>query len=161
MPSFDVVSKLERHEVENAIAQAQKEIGTRYDFRDTGTSIEDTKEGIVLRSDAEARLEAAYGVLQEKMVKRKVSLKSLDPQEIAPAGGKSFRQLIKLKEGVEMEKAKEIVKALKDSKMKVQGAIQGDLVRVSGKKKDDLQAAIAFLRGKDFGLPLQYVNFRE
>lgn len=161
MPSFDVVSKLERHEVENAIAQAQKEIGTRYDFRDTGSSIEDTKEGIVLRSDAEARLEAAYGVLVEKMVKRKVSVKSLDPQKIEPAGGKSFRQLVKLKEGVEMEKAKEIVKALKDSKLKVQGAIQGDLVRVSGKKRDDLQGAIAFLRGKDFGLPLQYVNFRE
>lgn len=161
MPSFDVVSKLERHEVENAIAQAQKEIGTRYDFRDTGTSIEDTKEGIVLRSDAEARLEAAWGVLQEKMVKRKVSLKSLDPQKVEPAGGKAFRQLVKLKEGVDMDRAKEIVKALKDSKMKVQGAIQGDLVRVSGKKRDDLQAAIAFLRGKDFGLPLQFVNFRE
>ena len=161
MPSFDVVSKLARHEVENALMQAQKEIGTRYDFRDTGTSLEDTKDGIVIRSDAEARLEAAYGVLQEKMVKRKVSLMSLDPQTIEPAGGKSFRQLIKLKEGVEVEQAKEIVKALKDAKMKVQGAIQGDLVRVSGKKRDDLQAAIAFLKGKDFGLPLQYINFRE
>jgi uncharacterized protein YajQ (UPF0234 family) len=161
MPSFDVVSKLARHEVENALMQAQKEIGTRYDFRDTGTSLEDTKEGIVLRSDAEARLEAAYGVLQEKMVKRKVSLLSLDAQKIEPAGGKSFRQLIKLKEGVEIEQAKEIVKALKDAKLKVQGAIQGDLVRVSGKKRDDLQAAIAFLKGKDFGLPLQFVNFRE
>ena len=161
MPSFDVVSKLARHEVENALMQAQKEIGTRYDFRDTGTSLEETKEGIVIRSDAEARLEAAYGVLQEKMVKRKVSLMSLDPQTIEPAGGKSFRQLIKLKEGVEVEQAKEIVKALKDAKMKVQGAIQGDLVRVSGKKRDDLQAAIAFLKGKDFGLPLQYINFRE
>ena len=161
MPSFDVVSKLARHEVENALMQAQKEIGTRYDFRDTGTSLEDTKEGIVIRSDAEARAEAAYGVLQEKMIKRKVSLLSLDPQTIEPAGGKSFRQLIKLKEGVEIEQAKEIVKALKDAKMKVQGAIQGDLVRVSGKKRDDLQAAIAFLKGKDFGLPLQYINFRE
>lgn len=161
MPSFDVVSKLARHEVENALMQAQKEIGTRYDFRDTGTSLEDTKDGIVIRSDAEARLEAAYGVLQEKMVKRKVSLMSLDPQNVEAAGGKSFRQLIKLKEGVEVEQAKEIVKSLKDAKMKVQGAIQGDLVRVSGKKRDDLQAAIAFLKGKDFGLPLQFVNFRE
>ena len=161
MPSFDVVSKLERHEVENALMQAQKEIGTRYDFRDTGTSLEDTKDGIVIRSDAEARLEAALGVLQEKLVKRKVSLKALDPQNVEPAGGKSFRQLIKLKEGVDMEHAKEIVKAIKDEKMKVQGAIQGDLVRVSGKKRDDLQAAIAFLRSKDFGLPLQFINFRE
>jgi len=100
-------------------------------------------------------------VLQEKLVKRKVSLKALDPQNVEPAGGKSFRQLIKLKEGVDMEHAKEIVKAIKDEKMKVQGAIQGDLVRVSGKKRDDLQAAIAFLRSKDFGLPLQFINFRE
>jgi uncharacterized protein YajQ (UPF0234 family) len=161
MPSFDVVSKLERHEVENAVVQASKEVGQRYDFKDTGTTIEQTEDGIVLRSNAEARLEAAYDVLQEKMVKRKVSLKSLDPEDPKPAGGQTFRQLVKLKEGVDIDRAKQIVKAIKDSKVKVQAAIQGDLVRVSGKKRDDLQEAIALLRGQDFGLPLQYINFRE
>lgn len=161
MPSFDVVSKLDHHEVENAFQQAQKEVGQRYDFKDTATTLEKNQDGIVLRSTTEDRLNAARGVLEDKIVKRKVSLKALDPQKIEAAGGQSFRQLVKLKEGVEMEKAKEIVKAIKDSKMKVQAAIQGDLVRISGKKRDDLQEAIALLRGKDFGLPLQYVNFRE
>lgn len=161
MPSFDVVSKLDRHEVENAVNQASKEVAQRYDFRDTGSSIEQTEDGIVLRSNAEARLEAALGVLQEKMVKRKVSLKSLDAEDPKPAGGQQWRQLVKLKEGVDTDRAKQIVKAIKDSKVKVQAAIQGDLVRVSGKKRDDLQEAIALLRGQDFGLPLQFINFRE
>ena len=143
------------------MVQASKEVGQRYDFKDTGTTIEQTEDGIVLRSNAEARLEAAYDVLQEKMVKRKVSLKSLDPEDPKPAGGQTFRQLVKLKEGVDIDRAKQIVKAIKDSKVKVQAAIQGDLVRVSGKKRDDLQEAIALLRGQDFGLPLQYINFRE
>jgi uncharacterized protein YajQ (UPF0234 family) len=161
MPSFDVVSKLDHHEVENAFQQAQKEVAQRYDFKDTATTMEKSADGIVLRSSTEDRLDAARGVLEDKFVKRKVSLKSLDPQKIEPSGGQSFRQLVKLKEGVDMERAKEIVKAIKDSKTKVQGAIQGDLVRVSGKKRDDLQQAIALLRTKDFGLPLQFVNFRE
>ncbi len=161
MPSFDVVSKLDHHEVENAFQQATKEVAQRYDFKDTATSLEKNQDGIVVRSSTEDRLNAARGVLEDKIVKRKVSLKALDAQKIEPAGGQSFRQLVKLKEGVEMEKAKEIVKTIKDGKLKVQGAIQGDLVRVSGKNRDDLQAAIALLRGKDFGLPLQFVNFRE
>jgi uncharacterized protein YajQ (UPF0234 family) len=161
MPSFDVVNKLDHHEVENATNQASKEVGQRYDFRDTGTSIEKTEEGIVLRSNAEARLEAAWGVLQEKMVKRKVSLQSLEAEDPKPAGGQSFRMLVKLKEGVDQDRARQIVKAIKDSKIKVQAAIQGDLVRVSGKKRDELQETIALLRGQDFGLPLQFLNFRE
>jgi uncharacterized protein YajQ (UPF0234 family) len=161
MPSFDIVSKLQRNEVDNAVNQAIKEVGTRFDFRDTGTTIEQTEEGIVLRSDSEGRLDAAREVLEDKMVKRKVALKALDPQKPAQAGGKTWRQLIKLKEGIEQDKAKEIVKAIKDSKIKVQASIQGDLVRVTGKKKDDLQETIALLRGKDFDLPLQFVNFRE
>lgn len=161
MPSFDVVSKLDQHEVENATNQASKEVAQRYDFRDTGTSIEKTEEGIVLRSNAEARLEAALGVLHEKMVKRKVSLKSLDAEDPKPAGSQSFRQLVKLKEGIDQDRAKQIVKAVKDSRIKVQVAIQGDLVRVSGKKRDELQETIALLRAQDFGLPLQFINFRE
>jgi uncharacterized protein YajQ (UPF0234 family) len=161
MPSFDVVSKLDHHEVDNAFQQAQKEIAQRYDFKDTQTSLEKNQDGIVFRSSTEDRIDAARGVLEDKFARRKVSLKALDPQKIEQAGGQMFRQLVKLKEGVEMEKAKEIVKTIKDAKLKVQGAIQGDLVRVSGKKRDDLQEAIALLRGKDFGLPLQFTNFRE
>lgn len=161
MPSFDVVSKLDHSEVENALVQAQKEIAQRYDFRDTGTELEKTKEGIIIRSDSDGRLGAALVVLQEKMVKRKVSLKALDAQDPEKAGGSTWKQLVKFKEGVAVEKAKEIVKALKDAKLKVQGSIQGDVVRVSGKKRDDLQEAIAFLRTQDYDLPLSYLNFRE
>jgi cyclic-di-GMP-binding protein len=160
MPSFDVVSKLDHHEVDNAVDQAKREIGTRFDFKDTGTEIEKNEDGIALRSNSEGRLEGALKVLEDKMVKRKVSLKSLDPQKPQPSG-QTWRQLVKLKEGVEQDHAKQIVKAIKDAKLKVQAAIQGDLVRVTGKKRDDLQEAIALLRSEDFGLPLQFVNFRE
>ena len=161
MPSFDVVSKLDQHEVDNATNQASKEISQRFDFKGTDTTIEQTEEGIVIRSNSEGRLDAARDVLETKMVRRQVSLKSLDVQEPQPAGGKMWRQVIKLKEGVSKEKAKEIVKTIKDSKLKVQASIQGDAVRVSGKKRDDLQATIAMLKEQDFDLPLQFVNFRE
>lgn len=161
MPSFDVVSKVAMHEVENAMQQASREIGTRYDFRDTGTSVEQTEEGIVLRSNSEGRLEAAWGVVQEKMVRRKVSLKSLDPQAIEPAGGSAFRQLVKIRQGIEIEKAKEIVKFLKSGKIKVEASIQAAQVRVSHKKRDTLQEAIALLKAQDFGIDLQFENFRD
>lgn len=161
MPSFDAVSKLAMHEVDNALLNAQKEVGTRFDFRGTGTELEMTADGIVIRSDSESRLEAAYGVLEEKLVKRHVSLQSLDPQKLEKGPRGTFRQLVKLKQGVEIEKAREIVKLLKDSKLKVTAAIQDAQVRVSGKKKDDLQAAIHFLKAQDLGLPLQFVNFRD
>jgi len=160
MPSFDVVSKLDHHEVDNAVDQAKREVATRFDFKDTDTEIDKNQDGIALRSSSEGRVEGALKVLEEKMVRRKVSLRSLDPQKPQPSG-QTWRQLIKLKEGVDIENAKKIVKLLKDSKIKVQAAIQGDLVRVSGKKRDDLQEAIAFLRGQDLGLPLQFINFRE
>lgn len=161
MPSFDVVSKLDRHEVTNAVNQAAKEVTTRYDFRDTETTIELNEDGIVLRSNGEGRLEAAYDILVEKIIRRKVAIEALDAQEPQPAGGKTWRQLVKLKEGVEQEKAKAIVKAIKDSKIKVQASIQGDLVRVTGKKRDELQETIALLREQRFELPLQFVNFRD
>ncbi len=161
MPSFDVVCKLDRHEVDNAVNQAKKEIAQRYDFKGTDTSIERTEEGIVIRSGSEGRLDAARDVLESKMVKRGVSLKSLDPQKPQPAGNQSYRQLIKLVEGISPEKAREIVKIVKDAKMKVQVAIQGDTVRVSGKKRDGLQAVIALLKEKDLGLALSFVNFRD
>jgi uncharacterized protein YajQ (UPF0234 family) len=161
MPSFDVVSKIAMHEVENAVQQAQKEVGTRYDFRDAKASIEQTDEGILLRANSQSRVEAVFTVLQEKLAKRKVSLKSLDPQKIEPAAGSTYRQVIKLKQGIEKDKAKDVVKYLKESKLKVQSAIQGDSVRVTGKKKDDLQGCIQALRAHDFGIELQYENFRD
>lgn len=161
MPSFDVVSKVDSHEVDNARNQASKEIAQRFDFKGTETTIEQTDEGIVIRSNSEGRLDAARDVLETKMVRRQVSLKSLDPQPPQQAGGNMWRQLIKLKEGVSKEKAKEIVKAIKDSKIRVQASIQGDAVRVSGKKRDDLQETITMLKEADFDLPLQFVNFRD
>jgi cyclic-di-GMP-binding protein len=161
MPSFDVVSKVAMHEVDNALQQAQKEVGTRYDFRDTNATIERTEEGIVLRANNQGRVEAAFGVLQEKLAKRKVSLKALDPQKIEPAASGTYRQLVKLSQGIDKERAKDVVKFLKDTKLKVQAAIQGDAVRVTGKKRDDLQECIQALRGHDFGIDLQYENFRD
>ena|ERR1700712_827476 len=161
MPSFDVVSKLAFHEVDNALQQTSKEIGTRYDFRDTNTTVERTEEGITLRANSQSHLEAALSVLREKLGRRNVSQRALDPQKPEPAASSSYRQLIKLTQGISQEKAKEVVKYLKGTGLKVQGAIQGDSVRVTGKKRDDLQACIAALKQQDFGIELQYENFRE
>lgn len=161
MPSFDVVCKLDRQEVTNAVDQAKRELSQRYDFKGTDSSVELNEEGIVVRSNSEGRLDAARDVLETKMVRRQVSLKSLDAQKAQPAGGSTYRQLIKLVEGIDKDKAKEIVKVIKDSKMKVQASIQGDTVRVTGKKRDDLQECIAMLKGKDFELPLTFNNFRD
>jgi uncharacterized protein YajQ (UPF0234 family) len=161
MPSFDVVSKVQMHEVDNAVQQTAKEIATRYDFRDTGSSIERTEEGIVLRSNSEGRIDAAFVVLQEKLVRRKVSLKSIDAQDTQPMGGTTFRKLIKITQGISTEKAKDVVKFLKGSGLKVQGSIQGDSVRVNGSKKDVLQQAIAAMRNNDFGVELQFENYRD
>ena len=161
MPSFDVACKLDHHELSNAVDQASREISQRFDFKGTDTVIERTDEGIVIRSNSEGRLDAARDVLESKMVKRKLSLKSLDPQKPQAAGGQTMRQLIKLKEGVDLDRAKDIVKRIKDSKMKVQASIQGDVVRITGKKRDDLQEAIALLKEADLDLPLTYTNFRD
>lgn len=161
MPSFDVVCELDMQEVDNAVNQTKKELATRYDFRGTQSEIEQTPEGIVVRSSDKDHLAAAYKVLMERMVKRGISLKSLDPQEPEPAAKQSLRQLVKLKQGIPTEKGKEIVKLIKDHRLKVQGSIQDEQVRVSGKNRDDLQGAIRLLRGHDFGLDLQYTNFRD
>ncbi|MBX3276232.1 MAG: YajQ family cyclic di-GMP-binding protein [Sandaracinaceae bacterium] len=161
MASFDVVSKLDHHEVDNAIDQARREVVARFDFKDTGTEIEKTEEGIVIRSNSDGRCTAALDVLQSKIVRRGISLKALDAGEPKPAGGSTYRQLVKLKEGVDPEVAKQIVKLLKESKLKVQAAIQGDVVRVSHKKRDALQEAIALIKAADYELPLQFQNFRE
>jgi uncharacterized protein YajQ (UPF0234 family) len=161
MPSFDVVSKVEMQEVDNAVNQVKKELATRYDFRGTDSAIELTPEGITLRSSDKEHLSAAYKVLMEKFVKRGVSLKSLDAQEPIPGAKQSLRQLIVIKQGISTEKGKELVKLIKDAKLKVQAQIQEEQVRVTGKNKDDLQACIRLLRGADVGLDLQFNNFRD
>jgi cyclic-di-GMP-binding protein len=161
MPSFDVVSKVDLMELDNGLNTARKELAQRYDFRGTNTDIERGPEGIVIRSSDEPHAVAALTVLRERIAKRGVSQRSLDPKEVEAAGGRTVRQLILVKQGIETETAKKIVKAVKDSKLKVQASIQGDELRVTGKNRDDLQAAIALMRRTDFGVDLQFVNFRE
>jgi uncharacterized protein YajQ (UPF0234 family) len=161
MPSFDVVSKVDMQEVDNAVNQSKKELATRYDFRGTSTEIEHTPEGITLRSADKEHLSAAYKVLMEKMVKRGVSLKALDAQELEPAAKSSVRQTVLIKQGISTEKGKELAKLIKDSKLKVQAQIQDEQVRVTGKNRDDLQACIRLLRGADIDVDLQFVNFRD
>ena len=161
MASFDVVSKVDLMELDNALNTARKEIAQRYDFRGTNTDLERGPEGITIRSSDESRAAAALSVLRERMAKRGVSQRCLDPKPPEQAGGKTVRQLVVIKQGIETETAKKIVKAIKDSKLKVQAQIQGDELRVTGKNRDDLQAAIALIRKNDFGIDLQYVNFRD
>jgi len=161
MPSFDIVSELDLQEVDNAVNQAQKEVGTRYDFRGTDTAIERTEQGILIRSADEEHVNATYKVLQERMLKRSVSLLALDPGEVEPAGKGTARLLVRLKEGIATDKGKEIVRLLKDSKLKVQAQIQDEQLRVTGKNRDDLQEAMRLVRGASIDLPLQFKNFRD
>jgi uncharacterized protein YajQ (UPF0234 family) len=161
MPSFDVVSELNWAEVENALIQAQKEISQRYDFRGTDASIERTDEGLVVTANVEDRVRAALTVLEEKLVRRKVSLLFFAPQEPVPGAKNTKKIVMKVAEGIERDKAKQIIQIVKDSKIKVQASIQDEMVRVSGKKKDDLQAAMSLLRSADIGIELQYKNFRD
>jgi uncharacterized protein YajQ (UPF0234 family) len=159
--SFDVVSKLNLQEVENAVAQANKEIQTRFDFKGSVSRLEwDKKEMLTLYSDDEQKLKSVIDILQSKLVKRGVSLQALDYQKIEAAERATVRQPIKMKQGIESEKAKAIVKAIKEAKLKVQASIQGDQLRVSSKSKDELQATMNFVRGQDYGVPLQFTNYR-
>ena len=160
--SFDIVSKIELPEVSNAVQQALKEIHTRYDLKDSRSSIQiEEKEGLVLASADEYKLKAVNDVLQGKLVKRGVSLKALTYGAIEPAAGSTVRQKVSLQQGIPIEKAREIVKLIKNSKKKVQAAIQGDLVRVSGKDRDTLQEIIALLKQSDFGIDMQFTNYRS
>lgn len=161
MPSFDVVSKVDKQEVDNAFQQTKKELAQRYDFKGTDTEIERTEDGLVLRSTTEDRIKAAYEVLIERGIKRKISPKVFDPGKIEPAGGSTFRQIVKLREGISTEKGKEIVKLIKDKKLKVQAQIMDEQVRVTGKNRDDLQSVIQELRGRDLDIELQFVNMRD
>jgi len=158
--SFDVVSKTDMQEVANAIQQAQKELAQRFDFKGSKSSIELTPEEIVLISDDEGKLRSVIDILETKLVKRGVALKALDFGKLEQAAGSTVRQRVKIVQGIEIEKAKAIVKAIKDAKLKVQASIQSDQVRVVGRSKDDLQKAIALVKGNDFGIPLQFTNYR-
>jgi len=160
--SFDIVSKVDLQEVSNAIQQALKEIHQRYDLKDSHSNIEmDGKDAIVLHSADDYRIKAVNDVLQSKLVKRGVPLKAFEYGKIEPASGATVRQKITLQQGIPTEKAKEIVKFIKDSKKKVQASIQGDFVRVSGKDRDVLQEIIAALRQKEFGIDMQFTNYRS
>jgi uncharacterized protein YajQ (UPF0234 family) len=158
--SFDIVSKTEMQEVTNAVQQAQKELAQRFDFKGSKSSIELTAEEIVLVSDDEGKLRSVKDILETKLVKRGVSLKAVDYAALEQAAGGTVRQKAKIVQGIEIEKAKAIVKAIKDAKLKVQASIQSDQVRVTGRAKDDLQKAMAIVKGHDYGIPLQFTNYR-
>jgi uncharacterized protein YajQ (UPF0234 family) len=160
--SFDVVSKVEIPEVLNAVQQAQKEVQQRYDLKDSHSSIEFNEKDakLVLASKDEFKLKAVVDILESKLVKRKVPLKNLSFAAVTPAAGSTVRQEITLQQGIPTEKAREIVKAIKDAKLKVQASIQGDFVRVAGRDRDTLQQAIQLLRAADFGLEMQFTNYR-
>lgn len=161
--SFDIVSKIEMPEVVNAIQQSVKEIQTRYDLKDSKSDIQlnEKDNKITLTSADEYRLKAVRDILEGKLVKRKVPLKGLTYGAVQPAAGSTVRQEITLQQGISTEKCKEIVRVIKDSKKKVQASIQGDYVRVSGKDRDTLQEIIAVLRGEDFGIDMQFTNYRS
>jgi len=163
MPSFDVVSQFDVQEVRNAVDQASREATTRFDFKGTGSSVElQGEESILLRSQSEDRLNALRTVLEEKLVKRKVSLKILDPGKVEEASGGTARQAIALKAGISADKAKELHKFIKGLDVKgIQSQTQGDQLRVTGKSRDSLQEVIAALREGDFGVALQFENFRD
>src|ERR1700756_1365234 len=160
--TFDIVSKIDLQEVSNAIQQALKEITTRFDLKGTHSDVKiEGKDAIVLASADEYKLKAVNEILQGKLVKRGVPLKGLVYGTIEPAAGSSVRQKITLQQGIPIEKARDIVKTIKDSKKKVQASIQGDLVRVSSKDRDTLQEIIALLKQKDFGIDMQFTNYRS
>jgi uncharacterized protein YajQ (UPF0234 family) len=162
MPSFDVVSQVDPQEVRNAVDQASRELNTRFDFKGTDSSIDLGTDEMTLRSATEDRLKAVRQVLEEKLVKRNVSLKALDYGKVEEASGGSARQVVKIVAGISSEKARELNKHIKELGLKgIQSQTQGDQLRVTGKKRDDLQGVIAALKGHDFGIPLQFENFRE
>jgi uncharacterized protein YajQ (UPF0234 family) len=159
--TFDIVSKINMEEVSNAIQQALKEVHTRFDLKDSKSNITLEKDAVVLQSIDEYKLKAVNEILQQKLTKRGVSLKGLTYSALEGALGGTARQKITMQQGIPIEKAKEIVRVIKDSKKKAQASIQGDLVRVSGKDRDALQEVIALLKSKDFGIDMQFTNYRS
>jgi len=160
MPSFDVVSELDGHEVANAVDQANREVDNRFDFKGTGSNFEVADFVVSLEAQADFQLKQMMDILTQKLARRSVDVACMDPQEPEIALNKA-RQKVVLKHGVDSDTARKIVRMIKDSKIKVQAAIQGDQVRVTGKKRDDLQSVIQLLKGAELGVPLQYKNFRD
>ena len=160
MPSFDVVSDFDAHEASNAVDQANREVTTRFDFKGTGSKYLLEENVIALTSQSEFQLEQMTDILHQKLAKRGVDVACLDPQETEIAGNEARRKII-LRRGIDADRARKLVKQIKAAKLKVQAAIQGDKLRITGKKRDDLQAVIAMLKETDVGLPLQYENFRD
>ena len=161
MPSFDIVSRTELSEVDNAIQGAMREIGTRFDFKGSQCSLERTDESILIRADDDLKLRQVQELLRGYLARRKVEVGAFDFQKVENASGNTVRQIVLIKQGVERELAQKIVKVVKATKLKAQIAIQGSEVRVSGKKRDDLQAVIALIKEQEIQQPLQYVNFRD
>ena len=159
--SFDIVSKTDYAEVNNALNQTTKEISQRFDFKGSKATVELQEKDLMLSAEDETKLRNMNDILQGKLVKRGISLKALDYQKIEPAAGGTVRQLVKVQQGIPIEKAKEVVKFIKDSKLKVQASIQGETVRVSGKDRDTLQDVIGKLKAKDFGIDMQFDNYRS
>jgi len=159
--SFDIVSKTDYAEVANAINQTTKEVSQRFDFKGSKATVELVGKDLVLAAEDETKLRNMNDIFQGKLVKRGISLKALDYQKIEPAAGGTVRQTVKVQQGIPGEKAKEIVKFIKDSKLKVQASIQGETVRVSGKDRDTLQDVIARLKAKDFGIDMKFDNYRS
>ena len=161
MPSFDVVSEIDWQEVRNAVDQANREIGTRFDFKGSEARIDQAEGLLTLHADDEFKVSQVGDILRTKLTKRTIDIASLEEQAVEKSAGGKARQEIRVRHGVDMDLARKIVKIIKDSKIKVQAAIQGDQVRVSGKNRDDLQTVMALLRKQALGLPLQFTNFRD
>lgn len=159
--SFDIVSKTDYAEVTNAINQTNKEISQRFDFKGSKASVELQDKDLLMAAEDETKLRNMNDILQSKLVKRGISLKALDYQKVEPAAGGTVRQVVKIQQGIPTDKAKEVVKYIKDGKYKVQASIQGETVRVSGKDRDTLQEVIAALKGHDFGIDMQFDNYRS
>ncbi len=160
MPSFDIVSEINMHELTNAVDQTNREISTRFDFKGTGAKVEQAKNVLTLHADNEFQIKQIMDILRGKLVKRSIDLECLEEGKIEISGSKALQKNT-LREGIDAETARKVSRIIKDSKLKVQTAIQGEQVRVTGKKRDDLQDVIALLRNAKVGLPLQYINFRD
>jgi cyclic-di-GMP-binding protein len=159
--SFDVVSEVDKSEIVNAINQTTKEVGQRFDFKGSSATVVLEADALILTAEDETRLKNMNDILQQKLVRRGLPLKAFSYGKVEPAAGGTVRQKVEIQQGIPQEKAKEIVKAIKDSKAKVQASIQGDTVRVSGKDRDTLQEVIAYLKAKDFGINMQFTNYRS
>ena len=159
--SFDIVSKTDYAEVTNAINQTTKEISQRFDFKGSRATVELQDKDLLMSAEDETKLRNMNDILQSKLLKRGVSIKALDYQKVEPAAGSSVRQIVKIQQGIPVDKAKEVVKFIKDGKFKVQASIQGETVRVSGKDRDTLQEVISALKGKDFGIDMNFDNYRS